>query len=164
MQAQLKDYEGFAESRRRIMVLRPNIMQNWVTYFVAVFLAKNYDTALEVFDSIQTQIDESKERQLKPHEISEIYLFKAKIYEEMGKLKQAAKFLTGKRAEAAVLDDVAKYTILSRVYAKLGQTQKAVDCLEHMLKMNSSNKQIYLDILKARGVDLESKEPLSEDN
>jgi predicted Zn-dependent protease len=114
----LKDYSGFAETRRKIMVLRPNVMQNWITYFVALYLTNNYQTCLEVFDSIQTQVESSKELQLKPHELSEVYLFKAKVLEEMGEPKQAIKFLTSKKSEAAIKDDLLKYEMLGRLYSK----------------------------------------------
>jgi N-alpha-acetyltransferase 15/16, NatA auxiliary subunit len=52
LQVRLRDYDGFQETRRKIMVARASIITNWVVYYVALYLAKNYDTALEVFESI----------------------------------------------------------------------------------------------------------------
>jgi hypothetical protein len=34
------------------MVGRATLIINWIVYFVALYLAKNYETALEVFESI----------------------------------------------------------------------------------------------------------------
>ena len=52
LQVQLKDYDGFVETRRRIMVGRAGIITNWIVYLVALYLSKNYDTAHEIFDNI----------------------------------------------------------------------------------------------------------------
>mmetsp|Transcript_17960 Transcript_17960/g.30557 ORF Transcript_17960/g.30557 Transcript_17960/m.30557 type:complete len:121 (-) Transcript_17960:1772-2134(-) len=116
MQAQLKDYEGFADSRNKIMIKRPELMQNWITYFVAVYLAKNYDVALEVFEAIQNQVENGKDKALKPHELSEIYMFKAKIYEDMKAYRKGIKFLLSKKATSIILDDYTKYETLARLY------------------------------------------------
>ena len=54
MQAQLKEYDGFAETRRQIMVSKPGIIQNWVIYLVSLYLSKDFETALKVFDQIES--------------------------------------------------------------------------------------------------------------
>jgi hypothetical protein len=38
------------------MLKAPNNITCWITYFVAAFLAGNYDTSLEVFDSMEELI------------------------------------------------------------------------------------------------------------
>jgi len=53
LEVQTRDYEGFAESRRLLMVKNPTNITHWITYFVASYLQGNYTTALEVFDSIE---------------------------------------------------------------------------------------------------------------
>jgi len=84
LQVQLKDYEGFAESRRKIMQARPTELLNWTSYMVAVYLTGDYKTALEVFGTIEETINgiENAEKKPKPQEKNEIYLFKAKILED----------------------------------------------------------------------------------
>lgn len=84
-------------------------MQNWVTYYVALYLTKNYELCLEVFESIVSQCENSKEVQLKRHEMSDVYLFKATVLEEMGEFKKGVKFLTNKKSEAVIVDDISKY-------------------------------------------------------
>jgi tetratricopeptide (TPR) repeat protein len=144
------------------MVQTPGIIQNWVTYYVALFLTKDYTTCLEVFDSIVSQTENNKnvKERLKAHEMSEIYLFKGRVLESMGEPKKAIKFLLDKKAEATILDDIAKYEMLARLFMKINQRAKAVQCMERLLKMNSSNKQIYVDILRGKGVNVEDQEAM----
>ena len=52
LQMSLNDYAGYSESRRIIAVEKPTILSNWVQYCVGVYLTKNYDLALEIFESI----------------------------------------------------------------------------------------------------------------
>ena len=58
LEVQTRDYDGFAESRRLLMVKDPTNITNWITYFVSMYLSGNYQTALEVFDSIEQVISE----------------------------------------------------------------------------------------------------------
>jgi len=135
LQVQLKDYEGFAESRRRIMIAKPTELVNWTSYMVAIYLTGDYKTALEVFDTVEQTINgiENAEKKPKPHEKNEIYLFKAKILEDQKDWKAGIKFLTKKSVEKIVLDDVRKNEFLSKFYFNHGLTKKAVDCLEKLL-------------------------------
>lgn len=135
LQVQLKDYAGFAESRMKIMQNRPTELVNWTSYMVAVYLTGDYKTALEVFDTIEQTINaiENADKKPKPQEKNEIYLFKAKILEDMGDWKAGIKFLTKKSVEKIILDDVRKNEFLSKFYKNHGLTKKAVECLEKLL-------------------------------
>ena len=97
------------------MISRATLITNWIVYYISLYLSKNYDTALEVFESIIGQYNEDKNI-LKPHEISELYLFKANILIEMGEPKKAIKFMTKKTTEKAIMDDVRKNEVLAKLY------------------------------------------------
>ena len=131
------------------MIGRATIITNWIVYYISLFLSKNYETALEVFDSIIGQYSEDKTC-LKPHEVSELYLFKVNILIEMGENKKAIKFMTKKTTEKAIMDDVRKNEILVKLYLQNNQKTKAIECLEHLLKLNSCNAEYYKQILEAK--------------
>lgn len=131
------------------MIGRATLITNWIVYYISLYLAKNYDTALEVFDSIVGMYADDKNI-LKPHEMSEIYLFKVNILVEMGENKKAIKFITKKTSEKAIMDDVRKNEILANLYLQNNQRSKAIECLETLLKLNSSNAAYYKQILEAK--------------
>ena len=68
-------------------------MISWINYLVALFLAKDWDTALNVYDSILKMAEENKdekekkEMQLKPFEVCELHLIKGRILEGKGETK-----------------------------------------------------------------------------
>ena len=79
------------------MVAKATLHTNWVIYFIGLYLAKNYDTALEVFDNIIQQWQEDNNI-LKLYELNELYLFKCRILQEQGEIKKAIKFMTKKQS------------------------------------------------------------------
>lgn len=46
------DFKGFSDSRRRAMLIQPNMFANWLAYLVGAYLNKEYDVCLEIFDSM----------------------------------------------------------------------------------------------------------------
>ncbi len=85
LQVQLRDYEGYAETRRQILVGKSGVQQNWITYAVALTLAKDYSRALEVLKSFEkTLSDDKSSDKLKKKERTELILLEARIHEAMG--------------------------------------------------------------------------------
>jgi len=78
------------------------MMISWTNYFVALFLAADWDTALNVYESIIQMTEENKDNKdkkdmhLKPFEVCELHIMKARILEGKKEYKQAIKFVTKK--------------------------------------------------------------------
>lgn len=36
----MRDFEGYAETRRQMMTIRPDLSDNWKAYYVALYLSK----------------------------------------------------------------------------------------------------------------------------
>lgn len=87
LQIQLKDYEGHAETRRKMVVTKAQNLQNWTTYLVAVFMTKDYKVCCEIWDSIMQILGDDPLSHLKLHELNELFLFRVKIFEAMGEYK-----------------------------------------------------------------------------
>lgn len=56
-------------------------------YCVGVYLIKDYDLALEIFDSISAILGDKPLEHLKSSELNELFLFKALILESKGQYK-----------------------------------------------------------------------------
>lgn len=65
------------------MVSKPTVSVNWITFAVALYLRKSYETALDVLVSFEKTLKDNKDT-LKPNQRSEITLFKARVYQDMG--------------------------------------------------------------------------------
>jgi tetratricopeptide (TPR) repeat protein len=91
---QLRDFEGYAETRRQLLVGK-SIQANWITYAIAAFLSGDYPRALEVLHSfLKTLKDDKAAEKLKRHDRTELSLFEARIYEAMGDNAKALEVLT----------------------------------------------------------------------
>lgn len=107
LQVQLRDYEGYAETRRQILVGKSGVQQNWITYAVALTLAKDYSRALEVLKSFEkTLSDDKSSDKLKKKERTELILLEARIHEAMGNYQKAIDTLT--KTKPIVANQVAK--------------------------------------------------------
>ena len=100
------------------MILKSDVLQNWVIYMVAEYLCENYAKALDVHKSIEDIIaaNENKEKELKPYELCELNLFKVKLFMVQGKNKEAIKYMTKKSIDKTILDDTRKNEILAKLY------------------------------------------------
>jgi hypothetical protein len=90
LQHRLGDYQGMSETRSRMMIASP-IMINWISFLFSVYMTKNYNQTLEILDSI-FDLYEKIEKKV-PFEYSEVILFKANVLENMGEIKKAIKFV-----------------------------------------------------------------------
>lgn len=82
LQIFLRDYQGFEETRRNLLIHSPAGVQNWVTLAGAQYMNKNYEGAL---NSMQTlfKFYENDTKIMKRYEVSESVLFVCRIYEKL---------------------------------------------------------------------------------
>ena len=92
LQIFLRDYQGFEESRRQLLIASPAGVTNWVSLAAAQYLNKNYEAAM---NSVQTlfKFYDNDNKIMKRHEVSEATLFACRILQKQGKNEEALKFL-----------------------------------------------------------------------
>jgi Mg2+ and Co2+ transporter CorA len=77
---QVRDLADFVETRRQILHQRPGSRTNWISFAIAQFMHKQYDTALKVIEeyerSIEDQIVADADPNTEKYENSELFLFK----------------------------------------------------------------------------------------
>ena len=66
IQIHLRDYDGFAETRRIQLVKDPAIRENWIAYAAASYMAQNYDICLSTIESILRIESEETDKKKKP--------------------------------------------------------------------------------------------------
>ena len=98
LQVQVRDLVDFAETRRQILLTRPGSRINWICFAIANHMGKKYDMALRVMDQYEATVlkGNMKKEGIKDgdavtaqYEDSEMYMFKAMIYEEAGRPEDA---------------------------------------------------------------------------
>ena len=66
IQVHLRDYEGFAETRRLILVKDPAVRENWIAYAAGSYMAQQYDICLSTIESILRINSEEPDKKKKP--------------------------------------------------------------------------------------------------
>ena len=57
LQVQLRDSQGFMDTRNEILTLNPGIRFNWVAYACSCAMSEQYSTAVSALDSFLAQVD-----------------------------------------------------------------------------------------------------------
>lgn len=140
-----------------MVVLKPNVIQNWVAYLVAAHLTKDFALCSEIWSSLAKIISEDPKQTAKLNEMTEIYLYRARQLEEMGETRKALNFLQ-KNGNKYIVDEYRLNEEMARMYMKVGLNDKAIACLEHLLRLNSCNKDYYKQILEAKGIEIGKSE------
>lgn len=87
----LRDYQGFQETRRQLLVKDPSKSETWIAYAAGCYLAQDYDNCLSTLDSIiRINAEDSKQKKpLKPEHELEIYTMQVKCLEQKGEHEKA---------------------------------------------------------------------------
>lgn len=89
LQVQMRDMNSFADTRRKLLTLKPTNKIHWISYAVALYCSNNFQTANEVVEKFLTTSMEERV----PYEQSELYLFQNRCLESAGKYFEALQHL-----------------------------------------------------------------------
>lgn len=144
LQIQIRDYDGFEESRRKLLHLRPNQRMNWIGVAVSFHLQKNYSTALEVVKTYLKTLDESAVSGQDPFERSELLLYNISIMEEAGEYEMALKQIA--EDSSNLLDTLGVREMRVRILRKLSRNDEAVEELRSLIAVNPNNHAYHRDL------------------
>ena len=119
LQAQIRDLDGFVETRRKLLRLKPNIRQTWVTYAVANFAAHYYDTGFEVVQKYNETVSDKEDEYAE----SELLLFQNMCLEKQGLFERSIAHLESHKD--AIVDKLALRVKMAELLAKQGKFPEA---------------------------------------
>ena len=143
LQGQMRDWNGYSESRRKLLTARPKDTQNWGGYSVANHLAGKHQFALHVIDQYVDTLKLDDKREIDPtFELSEIALYRSLLYEAMGDVDGALSALGGKR-EGHIVDHLGWYQKKGELHLRLGQYDQALHMYKVLLETNPENYDFH---------------------
>ncbi|EXJ82116.1 hypothetical protein A1O1_08185 [Capronia coronata CBS 617.96] len=148
LQIQMRDYEGYIQSRNNMLQQRPAIRQNWTALAIAHHLAGDYEEAENVLTSYEETLKTKPSRSDLEH--WEAVLYKNYIIAESGDLQKALDHLeaVGKKSPdvQAVLEMRADYL------ARLGRNSEAEAAYAALLERNPDDSAYYDGYIAAKGL------------
>lgn len=149
LQAQIRDFQGYVQSRTAILQQKPGFRQNWTALAIAHHLSGNLSEAENVLTTYEETLKTPPPRTDMEH--SEAILYKNTIIAESGNLERALEHLDAIANQCfdvqAVMEMRADYLL------RLGRNDEAATAYEALLERNSENSHYYDALVKAKTID-----------
>lgn len=145
LQIQMRDLEGYRETRYQLLQLRPTQRASWIGYAIAYHLLKDYDTALKLLEEFrQTQ-------QVPPNKIayeySELLLYQNQVMREANLFQESLEHI--ETYEKLICDKLLVEEIKGEMLLKLGRLKEASEVFKNLIDWNAENWCYYEGLEKA---------------
>ncbi|KAH7385724.1 NMDA receptor-regulated protein 1 [Pyrenochaeta sp. MPI-SDFR-AT-0127] len=148
LQCQIRDYEGYIESRRKMMQERPQLRQNWTALAVAYHLAGNLAEAENILKTYEETLKQTPPKSDLEH--SEATLYKNTLMAEAGDTERALKHLD--EVVRNSLDRTAALELRAKYLLELGRNEEAEKAYRILLDRNSEYRAYFDGLEKALGL------------
>ncbi|KKZ61903.1 hypothetical protein EMCG_03602 [[Emmonsia] crescens] len=149
LQAQMRDYQGYIQSRTTMLQQKPGFRQNWTALAIAHHLAGNLAEAENVLTTYEQTLKTPPPRSDMDH--SEAVLYKNSIIAESGNLEKALEHLD--EVGKGCFDVLAVMEMRADYLLRLGRKDEAAAAYEILLERNPENSNYYKALIKAKGID-----------
>ncbi|KAM7321271.1 hypothetical protein ACRRTK_019363 [Alexandromys fortis] len=145
LQIQMRDLEGYRETRYQLLQLRPTQRASWIGYAIAYHLLKDYDMALKLLEEFrQTQ-------QVPPNKIdyeySELILYQNQVMREADLFEESLEHI--ETYEKQICDKLLVEEIKGEMLLKLGRLKEAGEVFKNLIDRNAENWCYYEGLEKA---------------
>lgn len=148
LQIQMRDLEGYRETRHHLFKLRPSQHASWIGFAMSYHLLGDFETAnsiLETFRQSQQLIQETYD-----YKHSELLLYQNQILQESGNLEKALSHI--EEYSTQIVDKLAVKETMGDLCLKLGRHSRALPIYTELIKRNPENTLYYSKYLEAKQV------------
>ncbi|KAG0498948.1 hypothetical protein HPP92_003639 [Vanilla planifolia] len=146
LQAQMRDLDGFVETRQQLLTLKPNHRTNWIGFAVAHHLNSNSSKAVDILDAYEGTLEDDYPSENERCEHGEMLLYKVSLLEESGLLDRALEEMYKK--EAKIVDKLSFKEQLVSILVKLGRKEEGEKLYKSLLQMNPDNYRYFVGLQK----------------
>ena len=148
LQCQIRDYDGYIESRRKMMQERPQLRQNWTALAVAYHLSGNLVEAENILKTYEETLKQTPPKGDIEH--SEAVLYKNTIIAESGDTERALTHLD--EVLKSNLDRTSALELRAKYLLELGKNEEAEKAYRALLDRNSEYRAYFDGLEKALGL------------
>ncbi|KAK5054697.1 hypothetical protein LTR84_001589 [Exophiala bonariae] len=148
LQIQMRDFEGYIQSRRNMLQQKPGFRQNWTALAIAHHLAGNYEDAENVLTTYEETLKTKPTRSDIEH--WEAVLYKNSIIAESGEVEKALDHLeaVGKKSP----DVMAVMEMRADYLARLNRKSEAEAAYAALLERNPDDSAYYDAYIEVKGL------------
>ncbi|OXB58430.1 hypothetical protein ASZ78_005167 [Callipepla squamata] len=145
LQIQMRDLEGYRETRYQLLQLRPTQRASWIGYAIAYHLLKDYDMALKLLEEFR------KTQQIPPNKIdyeySELILYQNQVMREADLFQESLEHI--ETYEKQICDKLIVEEIKGEMLLKLGRLKEAGEVYKELIERNAENWYYYEGLEKS---------------
>jgi len=149
LQIQMRDTEGFRDTRYQLLKIRPAQRQSWIGYSISYYLLGegDYDMAFTIMEEFRKTISQENQGKV-PGDIehSEMLFYQNMILREQGKYEESLTHLL--EYEKFITDKLKVQEIKASLHLKLGHHDEAEEIYRKLVKRNPENGLYYEGIEK----------------
>ena len=160
LQIQMRDLEGFCNTRCRLLELRAAQQVSWISLAVAYHLIGYHSTAANLLDRFREVQEEQKKQNSKrdepdkthpiaiDYEQSELFLYQVMILQEAGSHKEALDFLN--KHSSQICDRLAVLEFKAQLLLALNRNPEAATLIQdQLIARNQENYSYYEQLERA---------------
>lgn len=136
LQIQIRDLEGYRDTRYQLLQLRPTQQVSWIGYAMAYHLLKEYDLANSVLEEFCKTQNKTMD-----YEQSELLLYQSMVYYEAGLYDKAIKHL--EENAKYILDKLKLEEMRGNSYLKMNNMERATQTYQDLIDRNADNIIYY---------------------
>uniref|UniRef100_A0A8C9Z4U6 N-alpha-acetyltransferase 15, NatA auxiliary subunit a n=1 Tax=Sander lucioperca TaxID=283035 RepID=A0A8C9Z4U6_SANLU len=161
LQIQMRDLEGYRETRYQLLQLRPAQRASWIGYAVAYHLLEDFEMAAKIVEEFRKTQQTSPDKV--DYEYSELLLYQNQVLREAGLHKEALDHLNN--YEKQICDKLAVEETRGELLLKLERPEEASDVYSRLQERNPENWAYYHGLEKAlKPGSVEDRQKIYEDS
>jgi len=137
LQIQMRDLEGYRDTRYQLLLLRPGQRASWIGYAMAYHLLKEHEMAIKILEEFR------KTQPVKPfdYEHSEMLLYQNMVFMDAEMYKEALEHLD--TFDKQIVDRLSLKETKAKILLKLGRREEAEAIYREQLDRNPENWDYY---------------------
>uniref|UniRef100_A0A8C5AKK8 N-alpha-acetyltransferase 15, NatA auxiliary subunit-like n=1 Tax=Gadus morhua TaxID=8049 RepID=A0A8C5AKK8_GADMO len=145
LQIQMRDLEGYRETRYQLLQLRPAQRASWIGYAIAYHLLEDYEMAAKIIEEFRKTQQTSPDKV--DYEYSELLLYQNQVLREAGLNKEALEHLSN--YEKQICDKLAVEETRGELLLRLERMEEATKVYRHLQERNPENWCYYHGLEKS---------------
>lgn len=143
LQIQMRDLEGFTETRRLLLHNSPSVRANWMAFAVGNNLVGNHDLAASILACYEETSEDSPDDK---YERSELIMYRASILQQSGNRDSALAYL--EKSDELVVDRIAFNETRAELMELDSRFSEARVIYMDLLTVNSESKQYFEGVVR----------------
>lgn len=152
LQIQMRDLDGFKQSRLEMLSQRPTLRASWIGYAISNHLLEENNAAYSILNEFRKTNQKNEQRGKSfenDYEISELILYQNRILMESNKIPDALANLVESKDD--IVDAVTRLESLVELYMKVSNFGEAEKYLTELLHRNQEKREYYFKLADCVG-------------